>query len=180
MPEFKNSNKPPYKTINNRWLTTALFWERLHNVSEKERVPDVEAVFSLYDDKPGLINCRKTFVELGDPTGYKWAIQYLGDYEHWQTLMKKPWFQEALEVWVNELNAKLLGEAIDVYRYMARAGETETIRMQAATKLAEQPWNKEKKGRPSKAELAAHIKTEARKRTAEDDDLERIGLKLVK
>lgn len=179
MQESKNL-KPPYKTINNRWLTTSLFWERYWNISEKERPKDVEAVFSLYDDKPGLVNCRKTFVELGDPTGYKWAIQYLGDYEHWQTLMKKPWFREAVDVWVEELNAKLLGEAISVYRLLARAGTTETIKMQAASKLAEQPWNKAKKGRPSKEDINAQLKTEARKRTAEDDDLERIGLKLVK
>lgn len=179
MPE-SNNWKPPYKTENNRWLTKALFWEQAvlnTPISERYSSPPV---FSLYDDKKGLVNARKTFVELGDPTGYKWAITYLGDYDHWQALLKKPWFREALDVWVTELNAKLLGEAIEVYRYMARAGETETTRMQAAKYLAEQPWNKATKGRPSKADVESQIKLEARKRSVEDDDMERIGLRAVK
>lgn len=178
MPESSNW-KPPYKSANNRWLTRALFWDQLQNVATVDRY-DEPPVFTLYGDKPGLINARKTFVELGDPTGYKWAMKYLGDFDHWQVLMTRSWFRDAYETWVSELNAKLLGEAIDVYRLLARTGSTEAIQMQAASKLAEQPWNKEKKGRPSKVDIDAQVKTEARKRSVEDDDLERIGLKLVK
>lgn len=178
MPESVNW-KPPYKSSNNRWLTKALFWDQLQNTHVSDRY-ELPPVFTLYGDRPGLINARKTFVELGDPTGYKWAMKYLGDYDHWQALLTRPWFRDALETWVSELNAKLLGEAIDTYREVARTSDSESVRLTAAKYLAEQPWNKEKKGRPSKADIDAQVKTEARKRTVEDDDLERIGLKLVK
>jgi hypothetical protein len=169
--------KPPFKTENNVWYTQALFWEHVINKPIDQRL--FEPVFSLYDDKPGLINCRKTFVELGDPTGYKWAIRYLGDYEHWKRLVKCSWFQEAYDVWMNELKMKLQSEALDTIRDISQ-GENPAQALVASKYLASFEWEKKGRGRPSKEEVQGELKHAARVLSEEDKDFERIQLKVVK
>jgi len=135
----------------------------------------IQPVFTLHDDKKGLINARKTFVELGDPTGYKWAMKYLGDYNHWKELMKAKWFKEAHAKWLEELHIKNQAEAIDVIREIAK-DENNKQSLQAARYLAERGWEKSVRGRPSKVEIQGHIVEATRVATAEDDDMRRIGL----
>jgi hypothetical protein len=170
--------KPPYKTGNNVWLTQALFWEKTITFSANDRLEGCP-VFSLYDDKKDCINCRKTFIEMGDPTGYKWAQEYLGDYEHWLRLMKCKWFQEAYDVWMNELKMKLRSEALDTIRTISNAGQPAQA-LVAAKYLASFEWEKAGRGRPSKQELQGEIKRAAKLLEVEDEDALRIGLKVVK
>lgn len=167
--------KPPYKTANNRWWTTGLFWDRVRNTYTEDRSDDFDPIFTLYHDHPKYINARKTFVELGDPSGYKWAMQYLGDYDHWRALMKCEWFREAYEEWMEEVNAKLASEGLDAVRRVARS-ENDSQALAAGKWLASKEWDKKQRGRPSKAEVAAATKQEVKKRTVEDEDLARIGL----
>jgi hypothetical protein len=168
--------KPPYKDSGGRWFTLSLFHEMVRDTPIETRV--AEPIFTLYEDRPGLISARKTFVEIGDPTGYKWAIQYLGDYNHWIRLMKLDWFREAYEEWIHELNQKLKAEAVARIREIA-AGDTSQA-ISAAKFIAEEGWDKRKAGRPSKSERSAAIKAEVKAITQEDEDLKRIGLRLVK
>lgn len=172
-----NSNKlkPPYKTANNRWWTKSLFWDLVRDTSYAERSENFDPIFTLYHDTPGYINARKTFVEIGDPTGYKWAMQYLGDYDHWQALMRHKWFREAVDDWKQELDAKLQSEGIDAIRRIARDG-SESQALAAGKFLATKEWDKREKGRPTKAQVEANIKTETRRRSVEDEDMARIGL----
>ena len=106
--------KPPYKAPNNTWYTRALFLE-IAQLQKKDDRP-IQPVFTLRHDKEGLINGRKTFVELGDPTGYKWAMKYLGDWDHWLVLEQCTWFKEALAEWRRELDSKIASEAMDRIR----------------------------------------------------------------
>lgn len=176
----KRKLSPPYKTPINTWYTRALFDDIQRMVRQDERV-DVEPVFTLMHDRPGLINCRKTFVEIGDPTGYQWSMQYLKDYDHWLHLMKNSfWFREAVEDWLVELKAKLKAEGIQAIRKQARDSDNPSLAQAAAKYLANEEWDKKEKGRPTNAQIQAAVKQQTRKRTEEDDDLERIGLKVVK
>lgn len=134
-------------------------------------------IFTLHIERPGYICIRNTFVELGDPTGYKWAIKYLGDYEHWKTLMKCKWFQEAYEVWINELETKVRSDALEIIQKIAQEG-LPTQSLVAAKYLASFEWKKGERGRPSKSELQGELKRAAQALTVEDDDANRIGLKL--
>lgn len=169
--------KPPYRTENNVWYTQALFWELVINKPIDQRL--FEPVFSLYDDKPGLVNCRKTFVELGDPTGYKWAIRYLGDYEHWKRLTRCSWFKDAYDVWMNELKMKLQSEALDTIRGISQS-ENPAQALVASKYLASFEWEKKGRGRPSKEEVQGELKQAAKMLSEEDKDFERIQLKVVK
>lgn len=171
--------KPPYKTPTNSWYTKSLFWEQasMYDAARKTECP---IIFTLYNDRAGLVNARKTFVELGDPSGYKWAMKYLGDYEHWRVLMNCSWFKDAYEVWMNELTMKLQSEAMDRIREIA---QTEGQQALVANKwLASKPWQEKAtgRGRPSKAEVTGELKRHVQALTAEEEDAKRIGLRIVK
>ena len=172
----KKLSKPPYRAENNIWLTEALFYEK--SIEKPEDRRPYEPVFSLYDDRPGLINARTTFVSLRDPTGRKWALTYLGDWNHWLRLMKCPWFREAVEIWITELNQQFKSEAISV-AYEIMKGENGAQALAAAKFLSSEEWDKQTKGRPSKAALEGQLKKAAQALSVEDEDLKRIGLKVI-
>ncbi len=165
-----------YKESTGHWRTESLFFEQ--NVRKARRVWDKPPVFTLYEDRDGLINARKTFVELNDPSGYKWAIKYLGDWNHWQRLMKCQWFQTAVNAWRDELVMKLQSEAIDVIKEIAQTPEHKSA-LPAARYLHELGKQSGGRGRPSKATIDAELKREVEARTDTDLDAERIGLRVV-
>lgn len=135
-------------------------------------------VFSLHDDRPGLINARKTFIDLGDPSGYKWAISYLGSWIHWQKLMRAKWFVAAYNEWVEELNIKLRSEALDVIRSIAHE-EGNKSALAAARYIAELEKRSQIKGRPTKVAMEAELKRQVQILDETADDAERIGLKVI-
>jgi hypothetical protein len=106
-------------------------------------------------------------------------MKYLGDYAHWVFLMKSSWFRDAVEVWQNELEMKNTAEAVEAIKNIA-LDPTNKSALPAARYLAEQGWKKNKRGRPSTETVNAELKRAVRERTQEDDDADRIGLRLVK
>ena len=166
---------PPYKNASGAFYTKSLFWEQWVRSGESERRCD--PVFCLYDDKPGLINCQKTFVEIGDPTGYEWAMKYLASFHHWERLMKIGWFQEAFETWNRELALKMKSEAIKRIQEEVTAGTQQSV--SAAKYIAERGWEKAVRGRPSASELKGELKRAAQALSVEQDDAERIGLTVI-
>lgn len=158
------------------WLTEALFYERVFDRAKDRLI--CEPKFSLYDNRPGLINCRTTFVDLRDPTGRKWALAYLGDWNHWLRLMRCPWFREAYDTWISELNLQLKSEAIAVALEIMK-GENGAQALAAAKFIAGEEYNKSGRGRPSKAEITGELKRATQVIEQEDEDLKRIGLKVI-
>lgn len=175
----KYGKKPekPYKSYNGIWYTQSLFWERSRAQISRDDTPEHDPVFSLYDDKPGLINARKTFVSENDPTGWKWCMKYLGDWDQWTKLLKCKWFAEAFEIWRDELKTKVQSEALDRLREISVSESPQAL--QAAKFLATFEWERKTRGRPSKAELDAEMRRLTNTLTEEDDDAQRIGLKVI-
>jgi hypothetical protein len=169
--------KPPYKSSIGTWYTDALFYERVRDKTAGERL--FEPVFTLIDDKPDYICFRKTFIELNDPTGYKWAQRYLGDYEHWNRLMKCVWFQGAYDKAMQELKIKLRAESLNRITEI-RDSAADAQSLVAAKYLAGFEWEKSGRGRPSNKEVTGELKRQAQLLSEEDLDAERIGLKVVK
>lgn len=170
--------KPPYKGDNNTWFTRSLFYDFVVDTPIDQR-QDFKPPFTLYDRKPGFICARDAFVELNDPTGYKFAMKYLGDYEHWKTLMKAKWFQEAYDVWMNELKMKIRSESLDVITKIRDEGQPAQA-LVAGKYLASFEWEKSGRGRPSREELTGELKRQAKILSAEEEDAQRIKLKVVK
>jgi len=173
--------KPPYKNSMNNWYGQVLFWETYKALPDKDRPINFTPVFTLGEDREGFINARKTFIEEGDSSGYKWAIKYLGDWEHFVFLSERDFFKTALAKWRNELNLKMTAEAIDRIKAIAESDDKQAL---VANKyLAERPWEKvgSTRGRPSKAEIQGALKQAVKIVEQEDEDMARIGLlKVVK
>jgi hypothetical protein len=161
---------PPFKGSQGHWLTTQLFYERWIDLKDSEQT--FEPLFSL-TGKEGFIDARVTFVTLEDPTGYKWAMKYLGSWKHYEKLMATSWFPPYVEVWVQEIKVKLRSDAIAAIRRIA--GSKEQGALAAAKYLANLEYDS-KRGRPSKAEVKGELRRQAAILTQEDDDAQRIGL----
>jgi hypothetical protein len=166
----------PFKASTGNWYTSALFDETCLHPSHTMRT--IDPVFSLYQDRPGLINCQSTFVALRDPTGYKWAMAYLGDWRHWERLIGIPWFADAVDTWRNQLKLKLQSEALEKIQEIAGGDSSQALA--AAKYIAEEGWNpKSNRGRPSKVEVTAEMKRLTQAAQVVSDDAARIGLKVI-
>lgn len=168
----------PYKSKKNQWYTSVLFHERWVDTPIVDRVVDCQ--FSLYGDYPHLINCKATFIELGDPTGYTWTMKYLGSWDHWLRLLRAPWFQVAVDLWVQELKVKLKAEAVLKVRDIASGSSPQAL--PASKYLAQAEWDEvpvRARGRPSKAEVKGELNRAVKLLDEEKEDMKRIGLSVV-
>jgi hypothetical protein len=167
--------KPPYKNEGNNWYTAQLFKEKAERLPVSMR--SIEPVFS-FNGFPGYIDARKTFVELRDPTGVKWAKKYLGSVEHFRVLKECEWYKHYYDQYVEEIKAVFRSEAIEKLQEILTEGQP-AQQLAAAKYLAEAGWEVEtkqpKRGRPSKGEVEAELKRVAKLSSEEQDDLERIG-----
>lgn len=168
---------PPYKGGNNKWLTESLFYDRMSTIY-KERWT-YQPVFTFFDRRDGYRCACDDFIALGDPTGYMWAMEYLGDYNHFEALMATSWFPSVFKEWQRRLNIKLQAEAIQKIQ-AASLGDSPAA-LAAAKYIAERGWEpKATKGRPSKAAVEEQVKHDAKLQKEQEDDAARIGLRLVK
>lgn len=172
----------PLRAPTGQYRTSSLFHEMWVQTQMGNRVQP--PIFSLHEDGERLINARKTFLALEDPTGYEWAMHYLdGSYAHFQKLLRCPWFKEAYDSWVEELRMRLRVKALRTIREIA-SGEVEgtpaaTV-LAASRYIAEAGWDrKETRGRPSKEELKGELRAQANILSQEREDMERIGLKVI-
>ena len=170
---------PPYRSSTGTWLTRSLFYR----VPADPVVRD-DAIFHLYKtETPGKINALESFVALGDPTGYEWAMKYLGNYQHFEQMMKQcPWFRDWFNTACSELHAKMRAQALRNVADIAINGTSDAQRLAASKYMAERPYEKvekAKRGRPSKAEKAGHLKELEDLDKETKADFERIGLKVV-
>ena len=154
-----------------RFRTQSLFIEHKH-----ESYP---APFTLKDyDNKGAISMYQMYMDAGDPTEYTQAIAMLGSWKHWQLLTSTNWFKPTVEQWRDELKVKFES---DRYREMKEVTETckGTPQGVSATKWLAERYSRvssPKRGRPSKAEKARHIKQESEETRILTEDAKRIGL----
>lgn len=150
-----------FKDSRNRWITEGLFIERAE-LRDREYDPAPHLSIS---GREGYIDARKTFLALRDPTGYKWANQYIGGYPHFKRLITAPWFVDVYNEWIEELNMLMRQEAIDEIKKISKDAEVSDSQRLAASKyLANREWEKadrvpaSKRGRPTKEEVRGALK----------------------
>jgi len=163
-----------FKNEQHKYLLGSLF---------REVAPDTRyVIFSLHDDIEGLINARRTFVELEDPTGHDWAKRYLGgSYEHWTKLIECRWFRQAYDEWMLELNARIKARSLKEIRALSESPDApDPVRLAALKYLhgGESP-TKRRVGRPTTDEVQGEIRRQVRESKDVQDDMERIGLKVI-
>lgn len=165
-----------FKASNGKYYTRQLFWEEMVLLPIEARMR--KPLFSLYSDKPDMINFGKVYVECADPSGYKVAQKILdGDYTLWTVLMGCRWFLAAKELWDRELDAKLYSEGMEEIRDLAKNGMP-AQKLAASKFLATKAYKKDNsasKGRPRREDIDKAAKDLA----ASDMDIER-DLKRIK
>lgn len=129
------------------------------------------------DTRPVL---KEAYIAEMDPTGYRVALKFFGSFEHWLFMLENcVWFREAVANWKTELEHKLKAMAIAKIQEIAFSEDKQALA--AAKYLATKDYDKEDgRGRPSNAEVKGHLRTAIQIADADREDMERIGLKLVK
>lgn len=165
-----------YKDAQGRFLTRALFKETSDLMSRKKFSPE----FTLKEyDITGYKSMRALYLSFDDPTEYKFAMEVLGSWDHWQKLSACTWFKEDLEAWRFELELKLRSQGITTMKDLATVDRNKD----AAKWLAQGGWNTSstpKRGRPSKQEVEGERKIQARMKNDIEDDAKRLGIIVVK
>jgi hypothetical protein len=175
-PNIITLKAPPYKGTHNHWLTRPLFVD-VEFPAKFDGRQLYQPIFSLYGPVEGFIDAHQTFVDLRDPTGYKWAMAYLGSFEHWSILSQSSWFKPELEKWKAELDVLFTAEAVQRIREIAAADSAQAL--PASKYLAEKGWEKTR-GRPSKAEMEGELKRQVQKLESYEEDQKRmLGLTVV-
>ncbi len=187
-PDVARLEKPPYKGRSGSFLMQALFWHYYTCNLERAKYYPVFCLRHTDDTRAaGMISVYDTFVALGDVTGHKWAMEYLGSWEHWLRLIQLDWFKDTYEAACSEISNKLKAEALQRIHQIAQEG-SDAQALNAAKYLAEGGWmgpskKTTKRGRPSKEEVAGALKEQVRLTKEEEEDLARINnapLRLVK
>lgn len=161
--------KTPFKDKLGRWRTRSLFKEfHSHN-------PEYPPVFTLKEyEEGGLPSVRQLFLSYKDPTGYKFAKEVLGSYEHWKKLLDTDWFPQYLEEWQAELEVKLVSDSLLKIKEISIGPSAQAFN--AAKYLAEKGWEPVKQGRPKKSDKDKTAKVQAGIEAEVEEDLQRIRL----
>ena len=161
-----------FKDSQGRYRTQSLFIETPH---ESYPAHFTTKTYNVKKNGKTYYSLYQKYMEIADPTEYQVALRLFGSWDHWQALCKSKWFMELLTGWRNELKVKMES---DRYYEMVSKIDSEKDGTQATKWLADRYGAKAvlKRGRPSKAEKAAHLKKLATETDETKEDAARIGL----
>lgn len=151
-----------------RYMTQALFYET--------RSEGYQALFTLKDYDHTVngftyISLKRLYLEIADPTEYKFAIEVFGQWNHWLTILNSPVIMEHIVKWREELEVKLASMAINAMIDVAvKEGSKGTA---AAKYIAERGWassHKSKKDDQKNKQIEDSISASIK------DDLQRLGI----
>lgn len=173
MKTFASGEKRPFKASNG-WFTRSMFADIMMKGSMSN--PEIAPYWlerNLDGDKRLVM--RDHFIATMDPTGYKTAIKFLGNYEHWEVLMGVEWFRSSVEKWVQEVKARQKSLAIEKIMDIALSDTSQSLA--AAKYIATADYDKKDgRGRPSAAEVKGELKKAIQVADEDKDDMARIGL----
>jgi hypothetical protein len=153
-------------------LTKALFYET--TLEDKSSV-----VYTLKnEDHKGFTSLYRLYMEMSDPTEYRFATSCLADWEHWTQLCECTWFESYRDRWRQELNLKITSEALA--RILTEAGSDRREAFSANKYLLEKGWvpkDKDPVGRPSKEAIRRKANEIVFDNSRLIGDAERIGVK---
>ena len=170
-----------YKDDLGRYRTQSLFWELSHGVDTIKYPP----VFSIKDydiERDGVKypSLKRIYMSYDHLPGYEYefAIDTLGSWDHWCKLANDtiPDIKDTIKAWRDELDIK--HQALGMKALIHASKDNDAKAVNAAKYLVEKGYIS-KRGRPSKAEIEGEVKRSARSKKELNDDLERIGLKVI-
>lgn len=159
---------------NNNLLTKGLFFET--TLADKSSV-----VYTLKDwdhtangvTYPSLY---RLYMDLADPTEYRFATTYLDCWDQWESLCACTWFKDIVARWRHHLDLKIRSHSLA--RIMAAAKTPSRDSFMANRYLLEKAWEPKdsKRGRPSKEEIKREATEIVRIEGRLADDFKRLGI----
>jgi hypothetical protein len=133
--------------------------------------PNYPAPFTLKDeDHKGAMSMRRKYLDIADPTEYSTAIALLGPlgWKHWMLLTQCEWFAIKFE---SDRFQEMQDVALNANGTPAGVAATKWLADRYSGSRAP------KRGRPSKAEKAQHLKEESEEDRLVTEEAERLGIK---
>lgn len=164
-----------------RYRTATLFWELRRK--EMGRVDRYPPLFTL-KDKPfeheGVVypSLKAIYMSYDHIPGfeYDFAMDVFGNWDHWEKLQRSV-IADDIKAWRTELEIRIKADAMKTV--LAQSRDTDKGLAAARALLAGEDKGT-KRGRPSKEEVARQQKIEAGVRETLAEDIERLGLTLIK
>jgi hypothetical protein len=161
-----------YKNANGVYFLKELFFEYARDRAN--------AVYTLKDedhtvDGVTYPSLRARYIASKDPTEYRFAIENLYGWEHWQVLSNCTWMQPFVAKWRDELNVLIRSEALATVIRKAASTDKDAV---VAAKYIEDQFGEGKakntRGRPSKAEVHTRATELAREQSRLAEDFNRL------
>lgn len=158
--------------------TRALFLEPSYKMQDH-----VQYVLSPYDhptrrgpDGSFIPSIYRLYIEMEDLAEFDFANTYFLGMEHWRKLCGMEWFKPYLEEMRGDLQLKLKSRALARIKQEAEKEDSKNY-FQSLKYLADKGYiEKDKKGRPTKAQVAAEAKKQAENKSDLDAMMERMDL----
>ena len=173
--------KTSFKDDGGRYRTQSLFWELRHQVDTSKYPP----VFTLKDEdieRDGITykSLKKIYMTYDHIPGYEYefAVDNLESWDHWVKLANDtiPAIKDTIQSWRDEVDIRLKAQGLKALIYASRDNDAKGV--QASKYLVEKGYI-QKRGRPSKEEVERELKADTKLKKEFENDLERIGLKVV-
>ena len=175
--------QPLMRSTNNRYLVRSLFYETIaDHVAERGISRPLFTTKDRNVEKDGTTyySLKNIYMSYDHVPGYEYqfAMDVFGSWDHWQLLCNSSdKVSEHIKSWRDELTIKLQAKALEsLYKTALFEGSKGTP---AARYLADRGWEV-KRGRPSKEEVEREKKIAAGVERELNEDLERLGWKVVK
>jgi hypothetical protein len=131
----------PNRNASGKHFTKALFFEMA--------TTEGTAVYTLKDHDHGAFrSLYLLYLDVSDPTEYRFARQHLDGWRHWQVLQECTWLKPYIERWRAELAVKIQSESIQKIREIASATGRDAL--SACKTLLELSNKRARVGRPNK------------------------------
>ena len=127
--------RTPFKDPQGRWITTGLFKETAQRKGKY-------VLFTLDEAKRLYIAC-------GDPTGYLFADEHLGGWQHWLAMKESPVMVGIIAQWEEDLEAKIRAHGILKIVDLSKGDKG----YQAAKYIADAGWKPKEMGRPTREKI---------------------------
>lgn len=163
-----------FKTNLGSWRTLSLFFE----TNQTDNTP----VYTLkpYDHPNGFPSLHLLYMSYDHVPGdeYEFAMECLGGWQHWKRLQTNNILTKHFNIWREEKEVQLRAEA--VRKIMENSKSVDATGLSAAKFLVTKGYVPNKVGRMSKEEREALARQDKAVADEVSEDMERLGLKVVK
>ena len=175
--------KPKYLTKQGNFRVSNLFQETTDITTVYEHEEKDLPVFTIKSEDwvntqgTKLISMQKLFLAQEDVTGYDFAMEVLGSYEHFTELCNHRVIGNYIEQWKEVVKAKMDSDSLKEIKRIATIGGTQ-VELSAAKYLANREYEmKGSVGKPVKKQNARKQASEARRASLDTKkELARLGL----